>query len=109
VSERESHGAPTFFVRGTRSFAMVLSNHHGDGRFALWCAAPDGMQAMLVEADEERFFVPPYVGHRGWLGFRLDRGYAEDELAGLLEDAYATVAPARLVEQARHGRTVGDR
>ncbi|MGZ4353786.1 MAG: MmcQ/YjbR family DNA-binding protein [Gaiellaceae bacterium] len=101
VSERPSHGSPTFFVRGTRSFVTVTTDHHGDGRFAIWCAAPEGMQAMLVEADEERFFVPPYVGHRGWLGFRLDRGYDPDELAGILEDAYAEVAPAKLVEQAR--------
>jgi hypothetical protein len=82
TSERPSHGAPTFFVRGKRAFLMVLTNHHGDGRFAIWCAAPDGMQAMLVEADPDRFFVPPYVGHRGWLGMRLDRGLDLDELAG---------------------------
>ncbi len=100
TSERRSHGAPTFFVRGTRSFLTVLTNHHGDGRFAIWCAAPEGMQAVLVEADPERFFVPPYVGHRGWLGFRLDRGFERDELEGIVEDAYAEVAPARLVERA---------
>jgi hypothetical protein len=100
TSERLSHGAPTFFVREKRSFLMVLTNHHGDGRFAIWCAAPDGMQKMLVEADQERFFVPPYVGHRGWLGVRLDRGIHWDELAGIAEDAYAEVAPARLVEAA---------
>ena len=92
TSERLSHGAPTFFVRGKRAFVMVLTNHHGDGRFALWCAAAEGMQQMLVEADPERFFVPSYVGHRGWLGFRLDRGLEEDELAGIVEDAYAEVA-----------------
>jgi hypothetical protein len=101
TSERLSHGAPTFFVRGKRSFLMVLTNHHGDGRFAIWCAAPAGMQRMLVEADPERFFVPPYVGHRGWLGFRLDREFDWDELAGIVEDAYAEVAPAKLVEAAR--------
>ena len=100
TSERLSHGAPTFFVRERRSFLMVLTNHHGDGRFAIWCAAPDGMQKMLVEADPERFFVPPYVGHRGWLGVRLDRGIHWDELTGIAEDAYAEVAPARLVEAA---------
>src|SRR2546423_10920077 len=86
TSERLSPGAPTFFVRGKRSFLMVLTNHHGDGRFAIWCAAPQGMQAMLVEADPVRFFVPPYVGHRGWLGFRLDRDLHPDELAGIVED-----------------------
>jgi hypothetical protein len=98
TSERLSHGAPTFFVR-KKTFVMVLNDHHGDGRFAIWCAAGEGMQAMLVEADPERFFVPPYVGYRGWLGFRLDRELDRDELAGLLEDAYVEVAPPKLVEQ----------
>jgi hypothetical protein len=101
TSERLSHGAPTFFIRDKRAFLMVLTDHHGDGRFAIWCAAADGMQAMLVEADPDKFFVPPYVGHRGWLGVRLDRGLDWDELAGIAEDAYAEVAPARLVERAR--------
>ena len=100
TSERLSHGAPTFFVREKRSFLMVLTNHHGDGRFAIWCAAPEGMQAMLVEADPERFFVPPYVGHRGWLGVRLDRGLDWNAVAGIAEDAFAEVAPARLVKAA---------
>ena len=76
---------------------MVLTDHHGDGRFAIWCAAPEGMQKMLVDADPERFFVPPYVGHRGWLGVRLDRGLDWDELAGIAEDAYAEVAPPALL------------
>ena len=90
ASERPSHGAPTFFVREKKAFLMVLANHHGDG-----------LQATLVEADPEKFFVPPYVGHRGWLGVRLDRGLEWDEIAGIAEDAYAEVAPAKLVEQAR--------
>jgi len=101
TSERLSHGAPTFFVREKKAFLMVLTNHHGDGRFAVWCAAPEGMQRTLVEADPERFFVPPYVGHRGWLGVRLDRELDWDELVGIVEDAYADVAPPKLVEQAR--------
>jgi hypothetical protein len=103
VSERLSHGAPTFFVRGKRAFLMVLTDHHGDGRFAIWCAAPDGLQRLLVENDPEKFFVPPYVGHRGWLGVRLDRGLDWGELQGIAEDAYAEVAPAKLVEAARRG------
>jgi len=103
TSERLSHGAPTFFVRDKRAFVMVLTNHHGDGRFAIWCAAPDGLQAMLVEADPERFFVPPYVGHRGWLGVRLDRALDWDELTGIVEDAFADVAPRALVERAAAG------
>ncbi|HEU5216807.1 MAG TPA: MmcQ/YjbR family DNA-binding protein [Gaiellaceae bacterium] len=104
TSERPSHGAPTFFVGGKRSFATVWDNHHQDGRFALMCAAPAGMQSVLVEADPERFFVPPYVGHRGWIGFRLDRDLDRDEIAGLLEDAYAEVAPPKLVEAAEARR-----
>jgi hypothetical protein len=104
TSERPSHGAPTFFVRGKRPFVMVLTDHHGDGRFAIWCPAGDGVQQMLVEADAERFFVPPYVGHRGWLGIRLDRDVHWDELEGLIEDAYAEVAPAKLVAAAARDR-----
>ena len=105
VTERPSHGAPTFFVRGKRPFVMVLTDHHGDGRYAIWCAAGEGVQAMLVDADPEQYFVPPYVGHRGWLGVRLDRGLAANELAGIVEDAYAEVAPAKLVDAAarQHG------
>ena len=80
---------------------MVLTNHHGDGRFAIWCAAPEGVQQLLTGADPEKFFVPPYVGHRGWLGVRLDRGLDWNELEGIAEDAYAEVAPAKLVEEAR--------
>lgn len=101
TSERLSHGAPTFFVRGKRAFLMVLTDHHGDGRFAIWCAAPAGLQRTLVDTDPVKFFVPPYVGHRGWLGVRLDRGFDWDEVAGIAEDAYAEVAPASLVESAR--------
>ncbi len=104
TSERLSHGAPTFFVRGKRAFLMVLTNHHGDGRFAVWCAASEGIQGMLVEADPRKFFVPPYVGHRGWLGVRLDRGLDWNEIAGIAEDAYEEVAPAGLVDVARKER-----
>ncbi len=103
TSERLSHGAPTFFIRGKTSFLMLFDNHHGDGRFAIWCAAPPGDQHMLVDADPERFFVPPYVGHRGWLGLRLDRGIDWDELAGIVEDAFFTVAPRKVLEQAGLG------
>jgi hypothetical protein len=107
TSERLSHGAPTFFVRETRAFLMVLTDHHGDGRFAIWCAAAPGVQSVLVEADPEKFFVPPYVGHRGWLGVRLDVGPDWDELAGIAEDAYAEVAPARLVDAAQARESSG--
>ena len=84
---------------------MLLDDHHGDGRFAIWCAAEAGTQEALVAGDPERFFRPPYVGHRGWLGVRLDRGLDWDELAGIIEDAYVEVAPAQLVAVAERART----
>ena len=99
TSERPSHGSPTWFIRGKKSFATLVDDHHGDGRFAIWCAAPSGDQQLLVDADPERFFVPPYVGHRGWLGVRLDRGVDWEELAGIVEDAYCAVAPKTLLAQ----------
>ena len=104
ASERPSHGEPTFFVGGKRSFATVWDNHHADGRYALICAAPPGMQATLIEADRERFFVPPYFGHRGWIGVRLDDAFDRDEITGIVEDAYAEVAPPKLVEAAGRRR-----
>ena len=98
TSERPSHGAPSFFVREKKCFLMLLDDHHGDGIFGIWCAAPPGNQELLVRADPARFFRPPYVGHRGWLGVRLNDGVDWDELAGIVEDAFAPVAPKRLLE-----------
>ncbi len=105
VTERASHGAPTFFA-GKRSFATFMDNHHHDGRLALWCAAPAGVQAARVDHGPEHYFVPPYVGGRGWLGVRLDRGLAWLEVAGALEDAYAEVASPKLLAEtlSRRGR-----
>ncbi|HYY74479.1 MAG TPA: MmcQ/YjbR family DNA-binding protein [Solirubrobacterales bacterium] len=103
TSERPSHGSPAFFVRGRKCFVMYLNNHHDDGRLAIWAAAPEGMQDMLVEAAPEHYFVPPYVGHRGWVGARLDRGLDWNEVAGVVEDAYLTVAPKSLIESAGLG------
>jgi hypothetical protein len=104
VNERLSHGSPTFFVRDKRTFVMYLDNHHDDGRLALWCAAPEGMQETLVRAEPEHYFRPPYVGHRGWIGVRLDRGLHWNEIAGAIEDAYARIAPKALVEAAKAAR-----
>jgi hypothetical protein len=97
VNERPSHGAPTFFVRDKKTFVMFHDDHHGDGRLALWCAAPMGAQEMLVKSEPERFFRPAYVGHRGWLGVRLDVDVDWDEISAIVEDAYRTVAPTTLV------------
>ena len=98
TNERLSHGSPCWFIRDKRCFVMYLDDHHGDGRLALWCAAPEGMQRALVDSAPEHYFVPPYVGHRGWLGVRLDRDLAWDEIAGAIEDAWLEVAPKRLAE-----------
>ena len=99
VTERLSHGAPSFFVREKKTFVMFLDDHHGDGRLALWCAAPPGVQEEVIGLDPARFFRPPYVGHRGWLGVRLDRGVDWDEIAEICRDAYCAVAPKTLVAQ----------
>jgi len=98
VSERLSHGGPSFFVRDKKAFVMFLDDHHGDGRLAIWCAAPDGVQAEMVETEPTRFFRPPYVGHRGWLGVHL-REVEQDELDAIVLDAYRTVAPKALLAQ----------
>jgi hypothetical protein len=97
VTERPSHGSPTWFVRGKKTFVMFLDDHHGDGRLAIWCAAPPGVQAQLVEQEPRRFFRPPYVGHRGWLGVQLDVDPDWDEMAQICADAYRQVAPKTLV------------
>lgn len=97
VTERPSHGAPSFFVR--RCFVMFMADHHGDGRLALWCAAPPGAQPELVAADPARFFVPPYVGHRGWVGIRVDLAPDWVEVEEVVREAYRAVAPARLTSQ----------
>jgi hypothetical protein len=100
VTERPSHGAPTWFVRDKSSFVTLWENGHHHNDFPhLWCAAPPGAQEELVAADPGRFFRPPYVGGRGWLGVRLDGELDWAELAELCEDAYRMVAPKRLVQQ----------
>ena len=96
VEERLSHGEPTWFVQGKKTFVMLADQHHDD-RVAFWCAAPPGDQQALVGAEPERFFRPPYVGGRGWLGVYLDVEQDWDRIAEIVEDAYRTVAPKRLV------------
>jgi predicted DNA-binding protein (MmcQ/YjbR family) len=90
--ERETWGDPTFRVRD-KIFAM---EKRGDGRISLWCKAPPGSQMVLVGADPERFFVPPYVGHKGWIGVRLDDDPDWGEVATLVRRSYRLIAPKRL-------------
>jgi len=97
VTERPSHGAPTFFVKG-KTFLTLWANGHHDHTFAhLWCAAPPGAQEALIADDPDRIFRPPYVGHRGWIGVRLDGKPDWAQVEDLCEDAYRVVAPPRLV------------
>lgn len=95
TTERVSHGEPAWFVRDKKLFVTFSDHHHG-GPLAFWCAAPGGAQDVLVSAAPDRYFVPPYVGHRGWLGVRLDVPVDWDEIADIVTDAYRCVAPKRL-------------
>lgn len=102
AEEFVSHGAPNFRVRG-KTFATYVVNHHGDGRVALWLNAPSGAQEMHIAAAPAHFFIPPYVGPRGWLGVILDRGIDWHRIAGLVREAYEKVAPHDL--RGRIGKT----
>ncbi len=95
ATEKLSHGEPTWFVAGKRSFA-TFADHHHDDRLAFWCAAPDGAQEAMIAARPESFFRPPYVGARGWLGVYLDAPIEWDEIAEIVEAAWREVAPPRL-------------
>jgi hypothetical protein len=96
VTERLSHGAPAFFAG--KQFVMLWPDGHHDHQFPhLWCAAPPGAQEELVMTEPDRFFRPPYVGGRGWLGVRLDGDVDWAEMAAICEDAFRTVAPKKLV------------
>jgi hypothetical protein len=97
ATEKLSHGEPTFFVR-KKVFAMFANNHHGDGRIAVWVPAPEGLQAVLIEADPKTFFRPPYVGVRGWVGIELGR-VKDDALRGHIREAWRLVAPKKLLAE----------
>lgn len=106
VTERLSHGAPAFFVRDRKQFVTVWADgHHRDEFPHLWCAAPPGAQEELIAEDPERFFRPPYVGHRGWLGVRLDRTPDWAEIGELCADAYRVIAPRTLVARLEEEET----
>ena len=94
AEERLSHGTPAWFARG-RMFAQLWDDHHSDGRLAMWCAAPPLAQETLVEAEPDLFFRPPYVGHRGWLGMRLDRDPDWKEVERIVTGAHSTITGRR--------------
>ena len=98
ATEKEAWGEATFRVRD-KLFAMFSNNHHGDGRIAVWCKAPPGVQEIVVNSAPERFFVPPYVGHKGWIGINLIGDVDWGEVAEFLGDSYRMTAPKRLLAQ----------
>ena len=93
TSEKMAWGEPTWRVRG-RLFAQLDNHHHGAEHLAVWLPAPLGEQEALVKADPGRFFRPPYVGIRGWVGVRIDGRPRWNQVAALVEQAYRHVAPA---------------
>jgi hypothetical protein len=96
VTEKLSHGAPAFFVG--RQFLMLWADGHHEHAFPhFWCAAPPGSQGELVATEPDRFFRPPYVGGRGWLGVRLDGGIDWREIEVVCEEAYRSVASKKLI------------
>lgn len=100
AAETES-GRPAFSVR-KKTFVMYMDDHHGDGRLALWCKAASGAQEVLVGADPDRFFVPPYVGPQGWIGVRLDRPPTDWAMVeSIIVEAYLLQAPKRLAAAVR--------
>jgi hypothetical protein len=99
--EKEAWGEATFRVGG-KMFAMTDDNHHNSGHVSVWCKAPLMVQEILVNSDPKRFFKPPYVGHKGWVGVRLDVKVVDwDELANIVADSYRMTAPKRLLAPAK--------
>jgi len=97
TTEKLSHGEPTFFVR-KKVFAAFSNNHHNDGHIAVLLPAPPGIQQALIHAAPDKFYRPPYVGVRGWIGINLDN-VTDDELASHVREAWRMIAPKKLVTQ----------
>ena len=98
ATEKLSHGEPTWFAG--KVFCMLSNNHHNDGVVGFWTPAPPGVQQAMVDQEPDRFYRPPYVGHKGWLGVRIDVSDLDwDEIAAIVEDGYRLIAPEKLVKQ----------
>jgi hypothetical protein len=94
TTERLSHGEPTFFVH-KKVFAMFANNHHNDGHIAVWIPLAPGLQPVLIGSAPEKFYRPPYVGVRGWVGVELEQ-VGDEELAYLVRQAWQMTAPKNL-------------
>jgi predicted DNA-binding protein (MmcQ/YjbR family) len=97
TSEKVAWSEPTWRVGG-KLFAQLDNHHHGADHLAVWMPAPLGEQESLIFLDRERFFRPPYVGQRGWIGVRIDRRPNWTLIASLVKQAYLEMAPPRLRE-----------
>jgi hypothetical protein len=95
VEETVSHDRPDYRI-ADKSFARLMVNHHGDGRVGLWLHMPPGAQALYTDLEPEAFFVPPYVGNRGWLGVELNKGLSWVEICARVREAWEHTAPAGL-------------
>jgi len=104
--EVEAWGEPTFRVRN-KIFVMYADagNHHGAGHHAIWCKATPTNQQLMIAADPARYFSPPYVGPKGWIGMRLDNRVSWRAVADLVGDAYRLTAPKRLLAALGEPRT----
>jgi predicted DNA-binding protein (MmcQ/YjbR family) len=100
ATERPSGQHAAFLVR-KKTFVYFLDDHHGDGRLALNCKTSPEMRELLLGSDPARYFIPPYLGHHGWIGVYLDLAAATDwdEVADLVIDSYRLIGPKRLVAQ----------
>ncbi len=94
VLEKLSHGEPTFFVK-KKVFVMYSNNHHNDGHVAIMIPAPLGVQEMLIESSPQKFYRPPYVGVKGWVGIELSE-VSDEELKTHIESAWRMIAPKKL-------------
>jgi hypothetical protein len=99
VTEKLSHGEPTFFVK-KKVFAGFSNNHHNDGHIAVWIPAAPGVQEALVHASPKTYYRPPYVGVKGWVGIELER-IGDEELAAHLLEAWRMIAPKKLTAGGR--------
>ena len=103
TSEKLSHGEAAFF-RKKRSFLSTDAYHHGSEHYSVWVAAPIGAQDLLVRSDPEVFFVPPYVGYRGWVGVRLDDDPDWDAVERIIADGYDEIASKQRASRAASTR-----
>jgi hypothetical protein len=94
VMEKLSHGEPTFFVK-KKVFVMYSDHHHCDEHLAIMIPAPLGVQEMLIESFPKKFYRPPYVGVKGWVGIELCE-VGDEELHSHIESAWRMIAPKKL-------------